>query len=257
MSNYIYNQPNCTERPAKTLVSQAIGRQLRRVRGSLSQAEFARALGLKQQQYQRYESGKRIPPDDVLLKVARYANLDVQTMMALDSGGLLCERSRPLLPEARIVALEEIGQRLRRQGLEDAYVPVPLVSDRAAGRDPALLDEQDVEGYVIVAQSWLPAPGRRSCVRVRDDAMAPALNEGDVVGINHARRDPQGLKGKLIAARLSGQGLIVRYLNGDGRDWILEAENRLHRPVYLPEDTLPDAAEVFVGAVEWCWKIFK
>jgi SOS-response transcriptional repressor LexA len=241
----------------KTLVAEAVGRHLRRVRGGLSQAEFARLLGLRQQQYSRYESGRRIPPDDVLERAARYANLDVhsllsQPILAPEGAGMLGERLHPLAPEVRIVAPEELRGRLERLERVENYIPIPLVADRAAAGDPLLIDEHDIEGYAVIYQSWLAESGRYSCVRLRGDSMRPVLDEGDIVCVNHARRDPAALKGKIIAANVPGEGVTIKYLNWDERSWVLEPENRAFRPIYVPKDQ-----EIIVGAVEWCWRRFN
>lgn len=255
----------------KTLVAQAVARQLRRVRGSLTQAEFARVLGIKQQQYSRYESGRRIPPDEVLVRAARYANLDVQAILSqpvmsqpvvaqpvvhypaeTEGAGLIGERLHPLSPEVRIVAPEEVKGRLERLERLENYIPIPLVADRAAAGDPLLIDEHDIEGYAVIYQSWLSESGRYACVRLRGDSMHPVLDDGDIVAINHARTDPAALRHKIVAARVPGEGVTIKYLNWDERSWILEPENRQHRPIYVPKEQ-----EVVVGAVEWCWRRFK
>lgn len=241
----------------KTLVAEAVGKQLRKVRGSLSQAEFARLLGIRQQQYSRYESGRRVPPDDVLLRAARYANLDVQRLLAQpvlapEGAAVIGERLHPLAPEVRIVAPQELRGRLERLERVENYIPIPLVADRAAAGDPLLIDEHDIEGFAVIYQSWLSESGRYACVRLRGDSMRPVLDEGDIVAINHARRDPALLRGKIVAASVPGEGVTIKYLNWDERSWVLEPENRAYRPIYVPKDQ-----EVLVGAVEWCWRRFR
>jgi SOS-response transcriptional repressor LexA/DNA-binding XRE family transcriptional regulator len=245
----------------KTIVAQAVARQLRKVRGSLTQAEFAQLLGIKQQQYSRYESGRRIPPDDVLLKAARYAHIDVQNIvgqsfagqpMAPDDARMVAERLHPLSPEVRIVSPQEVRERLERLERVENYIPIPLVADRAAAGDPLLIDEHDIEGYAVIYQSWLSEAGKYACVRLRGDSMWPVLGEGDIVCVNHARREPELLRGKIVAAAVEGEGVTIKYLNWDERSWILEPENRAHRPIYVPK-----GQDVVVGAVEWCWRRFK
>jgi SOS-response transcriptional repressor LexA len=230
----------------RTLVSKAIGERLRRLRGSLSQVEFSKVLGIAQQQYSRYESGKRIAPDEVLRKAADFAHVDVSQIVAPAA------RSVPFSAEVRIVAPEEAKERL--EGLERAenYVPIPLVSDRAAAGDPRYINENDVEGYAVIYQSWLTESGSYSCVRIQGESMMPVLGEGDIVCVNHARRDPMQLRGKIVAASLGDEGVTIKYLNWDERSWVLEPENRAFRPIYVPKER-----DVVVGAVEWCWRRFR
>jgi len=229
----------------RTLVAKAIGERLRKIRGDVTQAEFSQYLGIAQQQYSRYESGKRIPPDELLLKAAAFAHVDVSQIVAPRGP------SGPFSAEVRIITPEEAKERLEDLERAENYVPIPLVSDAAAAGDPRYINENDVEGYAVIYQSWLTETGTYSCVRIHGESMMPVLGEGDIVCVNHARRDPVQLRGKIIAASLPEEGVTIKYLNWDDRSWVLEPENRAFRPIYVPKDR-----EVIVGAVEWCWRRF-
>jgi transcriptional regulator with XRE-family HTH domain len=52
-------------------IAEILGKILRSIRGKRSQRQFCKLLGLKSQaQYWRYESGKTLPPQEVLRKAA-------------------------------------------------------------------------------------------------------------------------------------------------------------------------------------------
>ena len=55
----------------------AIGDRLRRLRGSRSQKEVADALGVTAMAISLYETGQRIPSDEMKLKIANYYNRSV------------------------------------------------------------------------------------------------------------------------------------------------------------------------------------
>ncbi len=57
-------------RDSHSIIAARVGERLKTLRGELTQAEFARQLGISQAQYNRYETGKRLAPDSILLKVA-------------------------------------------------------------------------------------------------------------------------------------------------------------------------------------------
>lgn len=58
-----------------------IGQRIKLVRGNLTQTEFAKILGIKKQNYiSRYESG-RIPPHDILLKIAEHGRVTVDWLL--------------------------------------------------------------------------------------------------------------------------------------------------------------------------------
>lgn len=58
----------------------AIGERLRMLRGSRTQIEVAKALGLSQSAYSAYESGTRTPRDEIKAKIAKYYRRTVQSV---------------------------------------------------------------------------------------------------------------------------------------------------------------------------------
>ena len=60
-----------------------IAARLVALRGSKTQVEVAKALGIGQSTYAMYESGKRIPTDEIKMKIAKYFNCTVQDIFFL------------------------------------------------------------------------------------------------------------------------------------------------------------------------------
>ena len=58
-----------------------IGQRIRRLRGPLSQKEFAAKLGISFRTYQNYEAGKRMPHARVLNEMARMLSLPVEWIL--------------------------------------------------------------------------------------------------------------------------------------------------------------------------------
>lgn len=54
-----------------------IGKRLEKLRGSKSQAETARELGITYQSYWMYETGRRVPRDEVKKRIAAYYRMTV------------------------------------------------------------------------------------------------------------------------------------------------------------------------------------
>lgn len=54
-----------------------VARKLRLLRGKRTLADVARAIGVTDQAICQYESGKRMPTDEVKLKIARYYGMTV------------------------------------------------------------------------------------------------------------------------------------------------------------------------------------
>lgn len=56
----------------------AIGKKLRELRGETSQKVVSSAVGVLQSTYCMYETGQRVPSDEVKKKIAEYFNTTVQ-----------------------------------------------------------------------------------------------------------------------------------------------------------------------------------
>lgn len=65
------------EKVQNLMDGKAIGEKMRRLRGSRSQKEVADALGVTAMAISLYETGQRIPSDDMKIKIAEYYNRSV------------------------------------------------------------------------------------------------------------------------------------------------------------------------------------
>lgn len=68
-------------RESHKIIATRVGARLKRLRGSMTQAEFASLLGIRQSQYSRYETGERLAPDSLLEKAARYKGITPQELL--------------------------------------------------------------------------------------------------------------------------------------------------------------------------------
>lgn len=57
-----------------------IGERLVSLRGERTQSEVANAIGITQEAMSYYENGKRIPSDEVKIKLAEYYGTSVQSI---------------------------------------------------------------------------------------------------------------------------------------------------------------------------------
>lgn len=60
------------------LDKKLIARRLISLRGKKTQSEVAKALGISQSTYAMYETGKRIPTDEIKVKISLYYKTTVQ-----------------------------------------------------------------------------------------------------------------------------------------------------------------------------------
>ncbi len=59
---------------------QKIGKKLVKLRGENTQAFVAKAINVSQSTYAMYEAGKRVPSDEVKIKIAKYYGRTVQSI---------------------------------------------------------------------------------------------------------------------------------------------------------------------------------
>lgn len=59
---------------------EEIGKRLREKRGTISQAEVAQAIGVTPMAISLYESGERIPRDEVKIRLAQYYGCTVDSI---------------------------------------------------------------------------------------------------------------------------------------------------------------------------------
>jgi transcriptional regulator with XRE-family HTH domain len=80
---------------------QKVGERIRAVRGKRTQTEFAKALGVKKQNYiSRYERG-RIPSPDLLVRIAEMGRVSIDWLLTGKRGGGKAIASPPQTRGAR------------------------------------------------------------------------------------------------------------------------------------------------------------
>lgn len=67
-----------------------IGKKLIELRGEESRSSVASALGISNSALQMYENGKRIPRDEIKVKIAKYYNTNVQDIFFKTKQHVMC-----------------------------------------------------------------------------------------------------------------------------------------------------------------------
>lgn len=76
----VHRFTKCDNQKEMTMDRSIIGLKLRKLRGNRSQKEIADGIGVLQSTYCMYETGQRIPSDDVKEKIATYFDDTVQNI---------------------------------------------------------------------------------------------------------------------------------------------------------------------------------
>jgi len=85
-----------------------LGKRLKELRGSVSQAEFAKKIGVSLPSYQRYEYGERTPHPHTLSKIARLCDTTIDWLL---TGDLNVEKALILLRGEQSLVLQDFVEK--------------------------------------------------------------------------------------------------------------------------------------------------
>lgn len=101
-----------------------MGKRIKEIRGSLTQSEFGKILGVKSPAISKYESG-RVPDAEILRKIAEYGGVSVDWLLK--------------------------GERQETQTDVKTAEPVPEAYDAR----PRFLDKDALTHVILLARDWL------------------------------------------------------------------------------------------------------
>lgn len=233
--------------------------RIKRLRKALgvTQHALARRLGVLPWAVSSWEQGRWEPSGEHYAQLARLAppdharyflgklGLDRETVL-----GKFAETSVQA-PEIRIYTTEQW-----KPGTEDRLrfqAQVPVLRDEAAAGSPREINERDIDSFIAVPSKFVPrGPGAYSGIYIRGDSMEPVLRDRFIVVVDHMRRDPLRLRGRMVAALAQG-GVLVKWLARETRQnrLVLRSEN----PEY--EDIVMESPETnpIIGDVVFWWGV--
>lgn len=235
-----------------------VGIRIQKIRKSkgLTQKAFAKPLKISQNYLSQIESGQRGPSIELLCSIKSRYGISLDWLLTGKGQSPFAEAKENLpisVPELKIIALDEARKRFEKNDRVEDFVPVPLLSDRAAAGQPAYIDESDIEGYAVIYRSWVRNEKMHTAVRIRGDSMGPLLMDGYIVGIDHTQTDPNKLNNKIVAARYE-DGVTIKYFCHDKHCWILYSSNRHYPPIHIRKQ---DGPSPVIGKVVWWWGMQK
>ena len=229
--------------------------------GKNGRSAFARALGIPLTSYLNFEHG-RVPPVDVLVKMVAVTRVNPRWLVHGKGHRLLPEGAEvsPIEDAASLIAglLEEnaglreelraakrethpvvmvvpadvdpkkwLAEQAQIQAAAAQYVAVPLLSGENASTPPENVFEAEKDGWVLCPRSAIKDPKTTLAFRVQDDAMALAVPEGSLVGIDCSVRHPEQLvkSGGLAAVRNSRLGCTIRQVETANQHWLFLPAN--------------------------------
>lgn len=217
-----------------------IGRRLKEERNlkGLSQQQLADAVGMQQPTLSALESGKT---QSTSLIASFASKLGVNALwLETGRGPKYPEVSEPQSPS------------------EDEYFLVPILDVHAACGNGHFNDQALVEGGFALPKVMLHdlgvPEGQGRIIHAKGNSMAPTIQDGAVVLINLADKEP--MMSKVYAVCLPHEGLVLKrltyeYIEAAGTSvWMMKSDNpdkNQHPDRRLP----PDESTIIVGRAVW------
>lgn len=217
-----------------------IGRRLKEERNlkGLSQQQLADAVGIKQSAISQLESGAS---QKTTYAAAIAAKRGVNALwLETGRGPKYPEVSEPQSPS------------------EDEYFLVPILDVHAACGNGHFNDQALVEGGFALPKVMLHdlgvPEGQGRIIHAKGNSMAPTIQDGAVVLINLADKEP--MMSKVYAVCLPHEGLVLKrltyeYIEAAGTSvWMMKSDNpdkNQHPDRRLP----PDESTIIVGRAVW------
>ena len=217
-----------------------------------NERQFAQSLGLKYTTLRSILDGG--PQGPSLAKVYEImGNLAPQKAWYLITG-----TEPPSQPSPPTLNIQNVPRfkRFADEFRAESYIPVRLLRDAASAGAPVEVDDHDVDSWALIyaSREWMPNDAENyTCIRVRGKSMYPILDNGDIVAIDHAERDPHHLDGKMTAFRVNG-GVTIKWCKFfEERVQVVgipENRDEIDHAVSLSGEEIDDG---IIGMVRWWW----
>ncbi len=125
--------------------------RLKKLRGEMKQAEFARKIGLAQNSYNRYEAGERVPDIDILSQMASRLGVSTDWLLGREDGK---DAIPPVIPFSEKVS--------ENHDPRTDYCPACVQKDKTIARQ--------AESIVNLTRSLAIIVGRTKNVKTRQPA---------------------------------------------------------------------------------------
>ena len=218
----------------------------------LKNVDVERSLGESQANVSRYLAGGR-----------GQDSIDVATRFALALGvrpeflifGAEPSQEPSLSPTLSIQNVSRFETFSETFAME-SYIPIRILDGAAAAGHPREVDEGSVRGWALIyaSREWMPNdPENYTCVHVSGSSMAPILQDGDIVAVDHGIKDPSILDKKMTVFRVNG-GITIKWLKYFPEKALVvgvpENKDEFDTVITLKGDEINEG---IVGKVAWWW----
>ncbi|MFQ5957375.1 MAG: helix-turn-helix domain-containing protein [Candidatus Brocadiales bacterium] len=226
---------------------------------SLSQKDFAKALGFTPGYINDILRGRTTPSIRVVERLAQVFNVSTDWLLA-GNGQRYEKRREKLWPEkVEVVTSKELLDKAGKFGRRrHDFVAVPVLDNDAVFGLPKKITNMTIyepAAYCIVPYTWIPRPKTTFCHRVKDTNMEPTVPIESIVGVDCSIRTPSRLNGKLCVVRIKS-ALLLRRLRITKTHLVFDTET------HLPNTPKPARIKIgsgnhIIGKAEWVHCFYK
>jgi SOS-response transcriptional repressor LexA len=221
----------------------------------LTQHALAQKLGVLPWAVASWEQARWEPSGEHYAHLARLAKPEEAQFflrkLGIDREMLLSLAPEPQLPEIRIYTTPDW-----KPGTEDRLrfqVQIPVLRDEAAAGTPRQINERDIDSFIAVPSKFVPKGlAAYTGIYIRGDSMEPVLSDRFIVVVDHTARDPEQLRGRMVAAMVQ-DGVLVKWLARESQPnrIVLRSQNKEYEDMVIES---PERDPIIGDVVFW-WGI--
>lgn len=181
----------------------------------LSQAKFAKEIGVSQSTVGMWESGKNKPEFSTLLKIADYFDVSVDVLTG-----------------------KNIEEKKSGKGIE-----IPVLGNVQAGIPIDAI--QDILDYEEISAD-MAASGEYFALQVRGSSMEPRMKDGDVVIV---RQQPEVENGEIAIVLVNGNDATIKKIGKSSDGIMLIPNNPAFEPIFYNKEEISELPVVILGKV--------
>lgn len=210
-----------------------------RLKKGLNQVEFAKIFNVTKQTVSNWESGKRKPDNDTIVKIANFFDVTTDYLLGNDS--------KKNTDDTDLFNLKGDVRFLKKVKDSD-MVKIPVLGAIRAGM-PLYADENIID-YEYVHQEELVMGEETFFLEVKGDSMINArILDGDRVRIR--KQSYLENNGDIMAVRVNGDEATLKRVYRQQNGLVLISENPNYAPMFFP------ASDIEVGYVSIIGKVVK
>ena len=203
---------------------------------------LSKELGVSKTTVSNWELGQNEPSIDFLMRLAELAEGEMRDYFLAQA------RKKSGLSSDAMKSIADMDQRSsNRQAIvkADHFVRIPLHSGVAGAGSPFIHEHEDKEGYLSVPKEVCRHPNVTACLRIKGKSMEPTLLEGTIVAVDSSQKRIDKLIGKIVAARLDYEGVVVKRLVRIEERYVLASDSPGYDPLRL------EKGWKIIGQVVW------